>query len=1208
MAIKKEKVASNKTPATLFVGLGGIGSEIVTRVAERCQAGETDNIRFVVLDTNANDLSVVNNSKAVITAIQTSSTQSVLDYLQNDDAARQDWFPNNAILYPKTVSEGAGQVRAISRLALSSVIKQGKIDTLYKEIDKLFLKDGGDLKQALRVVLVSTAAGGTGSGIVMPVGMLIRDYLQKHYREKAAIIRGYILLPGVLDPVIKTQTERESLCRNGYATIKEINAFMMKASGFCAVRKELSRFDDLHMTFPAVGGKELRLSSLPFDFCFLLDRVDSRTDNMETLNDYKEFAAQSLYEQNIGPMQKSAFSMEDNIMKEFAAKDSFGRNRFGGIGASVLRYPYEEVADYIAYSRALDRIGGGTEAGDWSKYDRKYKEELKRYKKQRSGSSEEPKLADVYIDCVNNDQQILGIDIRRCLGADDESVYEETREQIGEYIGKLNLAIQSAFSNQGYISDMEPMVNSLSREIDYKSEEGAVQFKNASDNLNFVRNYETVIRRDAAKFAKNKAKGIFESKESLMNPDLKDFYMETLFRTNDGGLHPNAIRYILYVLKNYLEETLSKTINELRTVNNQLELYSMNTSDPNTFDIGGLLAKGKESSFDEICNLTKSCDSAKKMDQLKGVDKICEALNTHFISYSKKVIKLRNLTLRNATYDIALLYINSLCAEYERLYNCFVSKVDCLRKNKESIVEKIKNKKGSSVSYVCATEKHLEELLRICPDSANGLMLPGDLNAKIYSTVKSNADYRRKAEVDPFMQDTSVDIFDEVLIEYFRESVRDECKDIIDLDIIHALVVEHKFNVFFAANSLKQDDEEFVMPNISDSERIDYLRSRLDFGVRLAAPGISGPKLDEPREMSVCAYSNVLSELPEYNVKSLIESQKLSAVNTDTVSRYDLRFFNAVYNLTPDKLARFMNPNQFKVNDYPGESLPGIYFDAYHTYIQDIGPDSTKSATISLHSDKRWDSIDTMPEIDMKAHYDEMVKIHSALVYGLVHEMIVTHPSSRYDANKMIYAFENPEGDRIPLIVSNGTECDEFYEVLDALYHDRATVKAIFEIAEERRKLDIERNNGYEESSFVKDIRRFSVESVHAAPTSLFEIPLLYYNSLPHRKLDDNELSVMIDSIIHIISDEVARYEQLADQAPYVCVLLDRQFRLLVDNFNKYESIRKNTTIKENLVISMVYRKIVKKLKEIQLSDCEFRIQVLRDYMLGIKEEKTESK
>ena len=27
---------------------------------------------------------------------------------------------------------------------------------------------------------------------------------------------------------------------------------------------------------------------------------------------------------------------------------NFGRNRFGGIGAGVVRYPYEEIADYIA--------------------------------------------------------------------------------------------------------------------------------------------------------------------------------------------------------------------------------------------------------------------------------------------------------------------------------------------------------------------------------------------------------------------------------------------------------------------------------------------------------------------------------------------------------------------------------------------------------------------------------------------------------------------------------------------------------------------------------------------------------------------------------------------------------------------------------------------------------------------------------------------
>lgn len=233
MSVKKENIQCNVTKETLFVGVGGIGSDIVARVAERCRGTETDNIKFVAMDTNANDLKCIKNSKAQIVPIQTSSTQSVLDYLKNDEDARGNWFPNNTTLYSKTVSEGAGQVRSISRLALNATIKTGEIQKLYKAIDELFLKDGGELKQALRVVIVSSAAGGTGSGIAMTVGMLIREYLHKHYREKAAIIRGYLLLPGVLDTVIRTETEKESLCRNGYATIKEINAFMIKASGFC---------------------------------------------------------------------------------------------------------------------------------------------------------------------------------------------------------------------------------------------------------------------------------------------------------------------------------------------------------------------------------------------------------------------------------------------------------------------------------------------------------------------------------------------------------------------------------------------------------------------------------------------------------------------------------------------------------------------------------------------------------------------------------------------------------------------------------------------------------------------------------------------------------------------------------------------------------------------------------------------------------------
>mgnify|MGYP003304459264 CR=1 FL=1 len=74
--------------------------------------------------------------------------------------------------------------------------------------------------------------------------------------------------------------------------------------------------------------------------------------------------------------------MVKNIIKEFANGDNLGRNRFGGIGASIIRYPYEDIADYIAYSRAIERIGSGDGAGQWLKYDEAYKKERAEFNQQ----------------------------------------------------------------------------------------------------------------------------------------------------------------------------------------------------------------------------------------------------------------------------------------------------------------------------------------------------------------------------------------------------------------------------------------------------------------------------------------------------------------------------------------------------------------------------------------------------------------------------------------------------------------------------------------------------------------------------------------------------------------------------------------------------------------------------------------------------------
>ena len=1178
----KEKLNINKVPATLFVGVGGIGSDIVARVAGRCQIEELDSIRFVAMDTNANDQKTVRKSADRIKTIQTSSTQSVLDYLKNDEDAHQNWFPCNTILYPKTVSEGAGQVRAISRLALHATIKTGEINKLYKAIDELFLKDGEEGKQALRVVVVSSASGGTGSGIAMTVGMLIRQYLHKHYRERSAIIRGYLLLPGVMDTVIRTEAERVSQRRNGYATIKEINAFMMKASGFCGVRKELARYADLHVDVPTTTGGVERLETLPFDFCFLLDRIDQSMESMQTLEQYKEFAAQSLFEQNIGPMQGNAFGMEDNIIKEFISPENLGRNRFGGIGASLLRYPYEEIADYIAFSRAIDRIGGGDAAASWLKYDAQYKNARAEFKKKRAISRDKaPELPNVYVNAVENDEQRFGIDIKSYLTDGTENLSAVMAGKLKRYLKALKYEIHKSFISIPEIAQADAQTNANLNEADYSDE---TVRSSVGERVNEIRRYETLVKSRAKTAANTRAKAIFYNAPSI-GPDVAEYNLETLLRSSEGAMHPNAIRYVLYSLLAAIERE-KRTLEKNRSQQSDgLDIYAPNANEPGIFDV----SKTKDSQ--ERC-----LDDLVRLAANGGKKEVFDKLNKLIPGYASSVLEFCDTVLFEEAYSVAIAYINGLNKELEAFYSSFENKVVSLGKAKEDIVSSLHFNKGDSVYNVCGEKQYLERMCETCPETGDGLLLPDDLNVKIFEAIKKNAESTRLSEYDPYGDHPREDVFDTVLIDYFRRTIRDDCDEFINLNIIRAIYAECTMKAFFDANEGLAPDEEPVIPVVKEPERLAYLKQRIEFGQRLAASGIGFSSFAEARDISVGAFSNELLSMKDLDVKMRLEAMGLQSVASDTVSRYDLRFFNALYNVTPDRLARFRAPEQ-ETGEAGYSEGAGIYYTAYHDYIKTLGPDSTKSATISLHIDKRWDSLTEMPEISMDDHYLEMVKIHSALVYAVVHSMVKTFPSSRFDAKKRIYALEDTEGDRTPLVVSNNTECDEFYEVLDALYRDRASVAAIYKMANDRNRFDVEYNRRYSETAFFKDAMTFKVGDGHDGATSMFEIPLCYYNSLPRAKLDGNELSIMIDSVINVVAEEVDRYEQEVDRPAIQTSRLEHQFRLLIDNYAKFESLRKNTALLDSQVLNMVFRKVSNRIKQLGTFNFEDKVEAMRAYM-----------
>ena len=167
---------------TLLIGLGGTGSKIVQRVAKLVTEEQLSRIGFAVFDTDINELRDIQRANPFIKTIQTSTKLSVGEYLNIDTHARDEWFPVNSILNSKTLTEGAGQVRAISRLALETAIRQGNMEPLHQAVENLYKLEEDHSDQALRVVIVSSLAGGTGSGLILPVALYLSNYLATRFQ------------------------------------------------------------------------------------------------------------------------------------------------------------------------------------------------------------------------------------------------------------------------------------------------------------------------------------------------------------------------------------------------------------------------------------------------------------------------------------------------------------------------------------------------------------------------------------------------------------------------------------------------------------------------------------------------------------------------------------------------------------------------------------------------------------------------------------------------------------------------------------------------------------------------------------------------------------------------------------------------------------------------------------------------------------------
>lgn len=1110
---------------TLLIGLGGTGSEIVQKVYDLATPRQRENIGFVIFDTDVNELRAIEEKTPQIHTIQTSTRLTVGEYLDCDTYSRDNWFPVNRILNGKALTEGAGQVRAVSRLALNTAIQQGKMAPLNEAIEELYKLKGQKTVQAPRVILAGSLCGGTGSGLILPVALYTRNFMTTKLQQSSTIIRGFFLLPEVFDGVIKTQSERNNLRSNAYAAIREIDAFMMKDDG------SLPSKYDLHFMVPRVGSKEQdEYTGKPMDFCFLFDAQNLNGMKLNSFAEYKTHAANCIYGMAIAPTSQRSNSSEDNVIREIVFAG--GRNRFAGAGSSMLIYPTEDVKRYLALTWTKESI-----TDDWLEIDRRFADEQRTNRNMRRQGYQVAELdrGDHYLKIINEgfaERRPFATAIRNLCFEFDANGYIEKGISWLQYTNALSSYIAER------IKDQQADLKDLLEEIELKASAGkekAAKKDTFSEWYQQILGYKTATIKCTGMLARNSVYNLFRETKDYTKTD-NNFRIEYWLRHNQNAnefLHPNAVRYFLYNALNELQRRGTEKRNKVHEIETYWKVFEENTF---RIEDAGKKTTETEEEYYEATHLND--ERLKRFLNRRTIDEAQANLTTSFDDLFAKTNEYWDAYVSAEVYREAVSYIKSLCDAFHAFYDVLDRSIGRIDKEIDQLEKKYKSKPGEALRYVCADQNCLRGLAKDVVNTGNCLELPSELTSRIFNRMKQYALSEQKPEPEAYFTNT----FKETVVKYLENEISGHYTSLVDIDIITALEQEAHYEDPLSVYEL-EDKRHYAMHTIECTEL-------------LANPFIESPAGKEPRVIPACAYNPSLAEADfpgrrQFVAKNLKER---GGVEDETIDKNIILFYQSVYGIRANELSKFAPPKDSLTYDRPG----GEYFKAYYELIQNLHPDPQQSKAITPHINRWWHVVSKLPDLDEKSQMIQEETIYAAFFWGMLTQYV--HREKENDA-KMIYkpdrnALDLKGGDDdTKLIVSNGTPCDLLYEVLDAFTIYPKLVAIVNEKTQTRIEGDLYMKRPLKDSLLYDLLNRFRVEEYEfclkdgtSGIRSIFDLPLLMKRSVPAEEYHEESMIRLLDTIFSEIKKYIARFCNKREFPGMYAQLIEEQFNLFIRN------------------------------------------------------------
>lgn len=298
--------------STLVIGLGGTGVGVIRQLKRRIRSSMNPMpgvIEFLAVDTEMpqnmpGDERIFDREIAYIGDF---NAGRVLDHLEQYPHIK-DWWPTGQVV-SGMIFRGARQRRLVGRLSL--YVRWGefarKLDAKLDKVRQIAEREAVEQRgiqvertRQVRVYIVSSLCGGTGSGLLLDVAFRVRNALGDD-----AEIYGVFVMPSAFLPEIASHIQRLRIQGNAYAALKEIDHFLSGEKEFEA------SFPDYAYQTPD-GVKQSSRVRRPFNTVFLVDR-DNGKEPLGNLEEVRQLISQAIFLDLLTPLGKEVASKRENM-------------------------------------------------------------------------------------------------------------------------------------------------------------------------------------------------------------------------------------------------------------------------------------------------------------------------------------------------------------------------------------------------------------------------------------------------------------------------------------------------------------------------------------------------------------------------------------------------------------------------------------------------------------------------------------------------------------------------------------------------------------------------------------------------------------------------------------------------------------------------------------------------------------------------------